>query len=391
MNLLGQLLQSKIFGLMSNFDKGQLTFTDLKGRSWVFNEGDDAVVADLSVKDIRFFFLVVFRGEVGFFEAYREGYFETSRLDNLLYLMVLNFSAIEQLSRGMFLFKGLSRLVYYLRKNTKNRSKKNIAFHYDLGNEFYSLWLDSTMTYSSALFQGKDVSLKEAQLQKYDRIIEQVSVPSGTLLEIGCGWGGFAQRLLDTTDMTMKGITLSKEQLNWVHQHVQNERVDFRLEDYRIQNQKYDAIVSIEMIEAVGEEYLSVYFQTIKDCLKVGGKAVVQMIVVPDELFDIYRKSVDMIRSYVFPGSFLTCMKQVKQKVGECGLKLADAYEFSYDYALTLQKWRENFDSIVDQLDPIHYDSRFVQTWRYYLDGCRAAFLGKQTFLFQVTLEHLVS
>jgi cyclopropane-fatty-acyl-phospholipid synthase len=281
----------------------------------------------------------------------------------------------------------LSALFYLFRLNTIKGSKKNIHAHYDLGNAFYSLWLDPSMTYSSALYQSEQDSLTQAQYNKYDRMLDCINHQSGRLLEVGCGWGGLAERAIHKGDYDIKGITLSEEQHDFAQARLGKD-VKIVLEDYRHQTGLYDHIISIEMFEAVGERFWPTYFQKLKSLLAKNGKAVIQTITINEHDFPNYRKGGDFIRSFIFPGGMLPSVSRFKQEAEKAGLKAHEPYKFGHDYARTLETWLENFDKQKQQVRALGFDDGFIRLWRFYLAACAAGFRTNKTDVMQMELTH---
>jgi len=297
-----------------------------------------------------------------------------------------------------------NRVRHLLNRNTRSGARRNIHAHYDLGNAFYRLWLDASMTYSSALFDdshsqtavtdaGRDwPELERAQQRKYDRMLAVTRCRNdANVLEIGCGWGGFAQTAAQH-GMNVKGLTLSSEQLAFAQQRLADaglsSHADLVLQDYRDEHEQFDAIVSIEMFEAVGESYWPSYFETIKRCLKPGGRAIVQTITIADELFERYRSGSDFIQQYIFPGGMLPSPQVFERHAAKAGLIVSDQHAFGLDYARTLACWRERFVALSGEVDALGFDERFKRTWLFYLAYCEAAFLRRNTDVIQFTLEH---
>lgn len=377
-----QLLRS-----LDHLEYGSLQLVTPDGRTRQFEGKKPGVSAWLKVHDWRVARNLATKGDVGFARDYQEGHWETNNLENLLSLGMLNDRSIGQYVFGSRVFETLANLSYKLRLNTLRGSRKNIHAHYDLGNEFYKLWLDPTMTYSSALYKAPHESLEQAQLNKYDRIVDHLGSTSGNILEVGCGWGGFADRCLDRGDYHIKGITLSSEQKDYAAQRLQG-KADIVLEDYRHQTGKFDNIVSIEMFEAVGEQYWATYFEKLSGLLKPGGKAMIQTIMIEDSRFERYRRGSDIIRSYIFPGGLLPSMSRFKAEAGKAGLRLNDSFSFGCDYARTLEHWLAAFDQKEADVRTLGFDDRFIRLWRFYLAACIAGFRTGRTDVMQIELQH---
>jgi cyclopropane-fatty-acyl-phospholipid synthase len=302
---------------------------------------------------------------------------------------------VEKAIYGHWWGQMLYRLRHFLRANTRTGSRRNIEAHYDLGNAFYRLWLDDSMTYSSALLaDGPDRPLAVAQTAKYERVLERLGArPGDSILEIGCGWGGFAAHAAASRRCSVHGITLSHEQLDWARSRARREGLEdcarFELRDYRDTTGTYDHVVSLEMYEAVGERYWPAYFRTIRDRLKPGGKAVIQAITIDDQLFDRYRRGTDFIQQYVFPGGMLASPQVLRREVERAGLGINDAFGFGSDYAETLRRWRIRFNKVIPEVRALGFDERFVRLWNFYLAYCEAGFRARSTDVFQVELSRV--
>jgi cyclopropane-fatty-acyl-phospholipid synthase len=334
-------------------------------------------------------------GDIGFAETFINGDWHTDELVPLLDVMIRNRTLIEKVVYGSWFGRMLHRLRHLRNANTKAGSRRNIHAHYDLGNSFYQLWLDATMTYSSALFgaPGEQRTLADAQQAKYRRLLGELKVgPGARILEIGCGWGGFAELAARESGAHVTGLTLSSEQLAYAKRRLADaglgQLAELRLQDYREAAGTYDAIASIEMFEAVGEQFWPSYFQRLKDSLKPGGRACVQSIVIDDALFERYRKSTDFIQQYVFPGGMLPSPSVFRACATRHGLKVTNQLSFGSDYARTLNLWRAAFRDRLPEVRAQGFDERFVRTWDFYLCYCEAAFANANTDVIQFTLEH---
>jgi len=332
-------------------------------------------------------------GDIGFAETYIAGDWTTSNLPALLSLMVANRREVEDVIYGSWLGRFAYRVKHLLNRNSKTNSRKNIHAHYDLGNAFYGLWLDDTMNYSSALFESPDQTMEAAQHAKVRRALRMTDVkPGDRVLEIGCGWGALAEKATTEFDAHVTGVTLSTEQLEFANERMQRlgraDRADLRLQDYRdINDAPFDAICSIEMVEAVGREYWPTYFQTVARLLKPGGKACVQSIVIDDEHFERYIKGTDFIQQYVFPGGCLPCPSEFRAQAAKAGLEVVDEFAFGLDYARTLAIWRERFLHEQERVLQLGFDQRFLRVWEFYLAYCEAAFEQGSTDVVQYTLR----
>ncbi len=344
------------------------------------------------IKPFRFLWLLLTQGELGFAKAYADGLIDTPCLHSLLQLGMANEKALADTFKGhnWFYHRFLQR--HRANHNSIENSRENISAHYDLGNDFYQLWLDETMSYSSALFSADTPTLAAAQQAKYQRILDQLDLqPEQHILEIGCGWGGFAEHAA-RHGAQINGITLSTEQLHFAQQRLRRAGLDHQaclsLTDYRHQDGQFDHIVSIEMFEAVGKEYWDDYFSQLKRLLKTNGKAVLQIITIDDAYAESYQNQVDFIQTYIFPGGLLPSKSQLAELAAKHGFVITNQLAFGQDYAETLLQWRQRFDQQRDALEKLGYDSRFQRIWHYYLDYCRVGFESGRTNVVQITLEH---
>jgi cyclopropane-fatty-acyl-phospholipid synthase len=335
-------------------------------------------------------------GDIGFAESYIAGDWHTPDLAALMRLFIANRDAIESVIYGSWWGSLLYRAKHLLHRNSRRGSQKNIHAHYDLGNPFYRLWLDETMNYSAAWFDGdRTKSLPEAQRAKVLRALDECGVqPGQRLLEIGCGWGALAEAAATTRGAHVVGVTLSAEQLAWAQSRVAaaraTERVDLRLQDYRdITDEPFDAVVSIEMFEAVGREYWPGFFATLRSKLKPGGRACLQSITIRDDLFERYVQGTDFIQQYIFPGGLLPSPSEFRKAARAAGLEVINELAFGPDYAETLARWRERFLAEERRVRAIGFDTRFMRTWEFYLAYCEAAFAGGNTDVMQFTLRRL--
>ncbi|MFV0386531.1 class I SAM-dependent methyltransferase [Paracoccus sp. (in: a-proteobacteria)] len=345
--------------------------------------GPDAV---LTLHDWRTIPALAAKGDIGLTEAYRDGWCDTPDLEALLRLALMNEEVLDRYIYGHRLRALAVRALYLFNRNTRAGARRNIAAHYDLGNEFYRLWLDPGLTYSSALYGPKD-DLPSAQQRKYDRIIDNLTSRSGRLLEIGCGWGSFVERALSRGDFAPKGLTLSVEQARYARGRL-GKSAEIALQDYRDETGRFDHIVSIEMFEAVGERFWPSYFDALARALADRGRAMVQTITVADRYFERYRKSSDMIRSFIFPGGMLPSPAQFEAGARRAGLAVQDAFGFGPDYARTLREWLARFDARLPQIRDLGFDDGFIRVWRFYLAACAASFEVGRTDVIQYRLAH---
>ncbi len=366
---------------------GSFHLTTPEGKSYHFTGEHEGINANATIDDWRVITAFAAKGDIGLAESYRDGWWDTGNLVNLLLLGLKNEHVFEPYIYGNPLSHLAARLLYLLNRNTLQGSKRNISAHYDLGNDFYQLWLDPSMTYSSALFQNENETLEQAQHNKYDRMLERLDANSGNLLEIGCGWGGFAERAANKNDYHIKGITLSHQQHAYATARL-GDKAAVALEDYRHQEGQYNRIVSIEMFEAVGEKFWPVYFSKMKSLLANKGKAMVQTITMDEPYFERYRKSGDMIRSFIFPGGMLPTSSRFAHEAEKQGLRVTDSHAFGKDYATTLQHWLDNFESSLPQVKGLGFDESFIRIWRFYLCTCIASFTTGRTNVMQLELQH---
>jgi cyclopropane-fatty-acyl-phospholipid synthase len=374
---------------MSLIRRGQLDLVLPDGQRAVYGGKEPGPSAVMHVRDWKVFKRIFSHGDIGLGEDYIRGLWDTQDLKNLMRVAVENIHAFEDFISGNTVYRTLFALKNKFRPNTCRGSRKNIHEHYDLGNDFYKLWLDESMTYSCALFRGDDSkSLREAQQDKYQRILGKLSpAPGETLLEIGCGWGGFMEEAA-RSGVPVTGVTISEEQAEFARTRLQKAGLSgltqVRLQDYREVPERYDHIVSIGMFEHVGEEFWAEYMDTVRKHLRPGGKAMIQTIIVREDLFKSYRKSSDFIRAHIFPGGMLPSRGRFEQEAAKAGLKIKDVFHFGQDYAITLEKWLENFDDRMEDIKALGYCDKFIRKWRFYLTSCAAMFRGGRIDVMQV-------
>jgi cyclopropane-fatty-acyl-phospholipid synthase len=344
------------------------------------------------VRPLEFARRIATRGHVGLGEAYMAGDWESPDLTALLHTLAVNQQAFAAAWEGSWFHRVLSPLKHRRRSNTKTGSRRNIAHHYDLGNDFYRLWLDPSMTYSAGVFERDGDTLEQSQHNKYARLLGMLDAKLGQhVLEIGCGWGSFAREAA-SAGLDVTGLTLSTEQLVWAREAVAGTpleaRVDLHLQDYRDVDGQYDHIVSIEMFEAVGEAYWPTYMDTLRERLRPGGRAALQVITIDPSIFDDYKASPDFIQHYIFPGGMLPTVELFDQAAAAAGLKVVERSFHASDYARTLALWRERFEQRLDEVRALGYDERFIRMWRYYLCYCEAGFVDERIDVMQVALAH---
>lgn len=363
---------------------GQLRLTTPEGTVHHFGSGGHE--AEIHIHDWSVVTALAKDGDIGLGRSYGAGLFDTPSIEALAIFGLANYAHFDGYGTPGFFGTLKYRFVdSILRANSVRGSARNIKLHYDVGNEFYQLWLDDGMTYSSAIFDADDKDLERGQARKFDRILDKLD-GIGQVLEIGCGWGGFAEAAAERAhDVT--AITISPSQKGYADARLDG-RAKINLQDYRHVDGKFDSIVSIEMIEAVGMRYWPSYFETLKNRMADGGSAVVQAITVPNENFEAYRTSTDYIRANIFPGGMLLSQKQISEQAAKAGLKLNETFSFGQDYAQTCRTWARRLDAQIPKISSLGYDEEFIRHWRYYLDICAASFAFGQTDVVQVELVH---
>lgn len=378
--------------LFKNFEqgirKGTLHVVTPEKQTYSFKGDEPGSEAFWHIHDWNVVQLLASRGDIGLGEAYTQGTWDSPDLIALFEVFIDNLDDLDRYAHG----NALSRFWFMLtnrffRRNSLRGSAGNISAHYDVGNDFYKLWLDPSMTYSSALYETDNMALQEAQAAKYKRILDRIDPARRNILEVGCGWGGFAEAAV-SRGHKITGITISKEQ----HHYATNRLLDkanIQLQDYRTLKGKFDAIASIEMFEAVGLQYWKTYFASLKNLLARDGVAMIQTITVKDEAFDDYTKRSDYIRHYVFPGGMLPSESRFKQSAEEAGLTCRDIFSFGHDYARTLREWLLRFDHQENAIRKLGHDSEFIRSWRLYMSMCAASFACKRTNVMQVQLAHI--
>ena len=354
------------------------------GARKVFGDGLPGVT--LQVHDEAMFGHILARGDIGLAESYLDGQWDAPDLTAFLSLLASNRAQLKKAVYGSWPALLSARLQHMLNRNSKAGSKRNIMAHYDLGNAFYRLWLDPTMSYSAAIYAHGNDCLQTAQIAKYRRILDRLQTePGQRVLEIGCGWGGFAE-IADRAGLKLTGLTLSPAQLEWAQRRVSN--ADLRLQDYRDTTERFDHVVSIEMFEAVGERWWPTYFGAVARALKPGGRALIQSITLRDDLFPAYRKGTDFIQQYIFPGGMLPSRSEFRRQAERQGLVVRDEFAFGPDYARTLAAWHQSFEANWPQIAALGFDEQFRRLWRLYLCYCEAGFLAGNIDVVQFELGH---
>lgn len=374
-----------VFALLEKLSGGLLEVRLPDGSCALFGDGERGVT--LQVHDEALFARVLARGDIGLAEAYLDGQWDSPDITALLLLLARNREVLARAVYGSWRKLLAARVRHWFNRNSRAGSRRNIMAHYDLGNDFYRAWLDPSMSYSAALYPvGEDASLSVAQHAKYRRILDRLQAKAGErVLEIGCGWGGFAE-LAVADGLQLTGLTLSPAQLEWARKRVP--QADLRLQDYRDTQEKFDHVVSIEMFEAVGERWWPTYFSTVARALKPGGKAVIQSITLRDDLFPSYRRGTDFIQQYIFPGGMLPSRRVFRQAAARQGLQVTDEFAFGLDYARTLAAWRASFEANWPQISQLGFDDTFRRLWRFYLCYCEAGFAAGNIDVVQFELAH---
>ena len=381
-----------VFKILKDIEYGYLEITKYNGELLKFGNSQSPLKAILKIKKPNFTFNLIKGGSVGFAESYMKDEFETDNLSNLIEITARNIKIIYKFS-GLLDFPMINYLRNKFVKNTRARSKENISKHYDLGNEFFALWLDKTLTYSSAIFDERNKDLSNAQNNKYQKLIDLINPNNGDkILEIGCGWGGFAEYLGKKYDVKLDCITISKKQFEYakkrMHECGLNEKVNIEIKDYRDLKEKYNSIASIEMIEAVGQNYLESYFKTIKNNLSNDGRAAIQAITIDDSMFDRYKTKQDFIQKYIFPGGFLPSKGIINKYVSENGLTIKSYDSYADHYSNTLVMWKNEFNKKWNLIKKQGFDLTFKRMWEFYLSYCEAGFKSKNIDLIQFSLQN---
>jgi len=385
-----------ILELFSKMTLGSLCLTLPDGRRINFGEGENSLVACIEIKDTNFFKRCVLYGDIGFGESYVEGEWDTNNIQNVIKWFLLNIENAPSVSGSksqsfvINIFKFFNKIYHSKRTNSVGGSRKNISEHYDLNNTFFSLFLDPTMTYSSAYFKKEGMTLEEAQIAKYDRLCKQLHLkPSDHVLEIGSGWGGNAIYIAKTYGCKVTSLTISEEQFKLANERIRKEnlsdKVSVILKDYRLMEGKFDKLVSIEMLEAVGAEFYNAYFKKCSDFLKPNGIFAIQAITCPDNRFENLKNNVDWIQKHIFPGSLLPSVGAINKSINEvCDLTLVDLKDLGLDYAHTLKIWQQEFMKNIEEVKKLGFDDYFIRKWNYYFCYCEAAFAMRNINVMQL-------
>ena len=381
-----------VFNSLKFIKYGNIELVNCDNKKYSFGNPDEELKVKIKINKPGLTYQIIKSGSIGLAESYMRGDFETDNLTNLIELTAKNIKLVYKFS-GLLDFSFVNNAKSIFIRNNKIKSKQNIAKHYDLGNEFFSLWLDPSLTYSSAIFEKHDSNLESAQINKYKKLLSLINPNSGDkILEIGCGWGGFAEFVGKNYDVKMDCITISQKQFDYASKRIfengLNEKVRIKFKDYRDIEDKYNSIASIEMIEAVGKNYLSSYFNTIKSNLSKNGKAAIQAITISDDLFDRYKTKQDFIQKYIFPGGFLPSKKSLYSISSSKGLAI-DKYEsYGFHYSNTLKLWRDEFFNKWENISKQGFDLTFKRMWHFYLSYCEAGFKSKNIDLVQFSLQN---
>ncbi|MEJ6398856.1 cyclopropane-fatty-acyl-phospholipid synthase family protein [Yoonia sp. 208BN28-4] len=381
-----------IFDVIKTMNRGRVDIVLPDGRHFRAEGDQSGHVAEIHIHNDDLFARTIRDGDMGFCEGYLDGWWSTP--DLMAFMDMIHDDSAEGIYDGFpgqFFVRAYERMRFWMQSNSKKQARKNISYHYDLGNEFYGLWLDDTMTYSSAKFDAGQESLEAAQRLKYKSMVDEMGAqPGDHVLEIGCGWGGFAEYAAAERGLKVTGLTISEEQYNYAVERIEkaglSDKVTFKLQDYRDETGSYDGIASIEMFEAVGEQYWPIYFETVRNRLKPGKNATLQIITVADRRWDVYKRGPDFIQKYIFPGGMLPSPKILRQVAEKGGLTVAKSIEFGEGYSITLRRWHETFNDKWDQVAALGFDERFKRMWNFYLTSCAATFHSGNCDVTQITL-----
>ena len=380
------------FEVARKLGEGRLDFVLSDGRRFRLEGARPGLVAEIEVHNDDLFARLIREGDLGFCDAYLEGWWSTPDLQAFLDLIQLPANnVVNDGFPGMGMLRAYEKLRFWMQSNSKRQARKNIQYHYDLGNSFYRLWLDDSMTYSSAYFLSGQESLEKAQEQKYASMVDEMgAVPGDHVLEIGCGWGGFAEYAAAKRGLRVTGLTISQAQYDYAIDRIAKaglaDRVEIKLQDYRDERGTYDGIASIEMFEAVGEKYWPTYFNALKDRLEPGRCATLQINTVPDARWPVYKRGVDFIQKYIFPGGMLPAPFRLHEEAERAGLRVKGSIEFGESYSQTLRRWHEVFNARWDEVAKLGFDDRFRRMWNFYLTSCAGAFRGGNCDVTQITL-----
>ena len=380
-----------VLSTLKNISYGKIQFINYDGKKTLLGKDNSGKTVTLRLKKPGLTFEIINKGSIGLAESYMRGDFDTNNLTDLIEIAAKNINKVHKFS-GILDFPLVNYFKKFFVKNTKKKSRENISKHYDLGNEFFSLWLDKTLTYSSAIFEDQKNDLENAQINKYKKLTSLTKLkPGDKILEIGCGWGGFAEFIGKNYNVELDCITISKKQYEFAKERIYknglNEKVNIQMLDYRDVNKKYNAVASIEMIEAVGQNYLPSYFKKIKDSLSEGGIAAIQAITIDDKIYDRYKLKTDFIQKYIFPGGFLPSKKEILKLSNQNGLYFDKCNSYGLDYSNTLRIWRNEFEKKWNSISQQGFDDTFKRMWNFYLSYCEAGFKAKNIDLIQFSMN----
>ncbi|MCE0503732.1 cyclopropane-fatty-acyl-phospholipid synthase family protein [Roseivivax sp. GX 12232] len=383
---------TQVFDMVRGLENGRVDFVLPDGRRFRAEGKAPGPVAELEIHNPDLFARLIREGDLGFCDAYLDGWWSTPDLQAFMDLVHADNEDIYDGFPGMGLVRLYERARFWLKSNSKTQARRNIAHHYDLGNEFYGLWLDDTMTYSSAKFETGQESLEAAQVKKYASMVDQMGAkPGDHVLEIGCGWGGFAEYAARERGLKVTGLTISQAQYDYARERMRRagleDQVEIKLQDYRDEQGRFDGIASIEMFEAVGERYWPVYFDTVKERLKPGARATLQVITVQHRRWKVYKRGPDFIQKYIFPGGMLPSPVVLRDEITRAGLEVMKSIEFGESYSQTLRRWHDTFNDKWDQVAQLGFDDRFRRMWNFYLTSCAATFSSGNCDVTQITLS----
>ncbi|MEL6809350.1 MAG: cyclopropane-fatty-acyl-phospholipid synthase family protein [Pseudomonadota bacterium] len=383
---------ARAFAMLKHMNTGRIDFVLPDGRRFRAEGHRPGHVAEVHIHNDDLFARLIREGDLGFCDAYLDEWWSTPDLQAFMDWVHADNDAIYDGFPGLGLVRKFEKFRFWLQRNHREQARKNISYHYDLGNDFYGLWLDDTMTYSSALFKTGQENHEAAQIAKYASMVDQMGAqPGDHILEIGCGWGGFAEYAARERGLKVTGLTISQEQFKYAQERIEkaglSDSVEFKLQDYRDEVGLYDGIASIEMFEAVGQKYWPVYFDTVRERLKPGKNATLQIITVHDRRWPVYQRGVDFIQKYIFPGGMLPSPKVLRAQIAKAGLGIERSVEFGESYNITLRRWHETFNEKWDQIAEMGFDDRFRRMWNFYLTSCAATFESANCDVTQITIK----
>ena len=383
---------ARAFSMLRGMNTGRVDFVLPDGRRFRAEGPNPGPVAEVHIHNDDLFARLIREGDLGFCDAYLDEWWSTPDLQGFMDWVHADNDAIYDGFPGLGLVRQFEKFRFWLQRNNREQARRNISYHYDLGNEFYGLWLDDTMTYSSALFETGQENHEAAQIAKYASMVDQMGAqPGDHILEIGCGWGGFAEYAARERGLKVTGLTISEEQFKYARERIEKAGlsglVEFKLQDYRDETGTYDGIASIEMFEAVGQKYWPTYFDTVRERLKPGKNATLQIITVQDRRWDVYRRGVDFIQKYIFPGGMLPSPSALRSQIVKAGLAVERSIEFGPSYNITLRRWHETFNEKWDQIAEMGFDDRFRRMWNFYLTSCAATFESANCDVTQITIK----